>query len=212
MKICLLGYLAVATTSSQTSAWGRISAPVSRVTGIGVRLRKGAGDLSVSTLLIKTQCLGLFLTDGEWNHGQIASWLLQPWHSSFPRPGVPSLPSAVTTSLTLPCDGASSSGFPSASPPARPRSCPATDYFGVKPHMLGQRFSGISDTCTTLICNTELLLRLASPSNFSNYSVSSSTEQLEPVPLVLNLVCYLIQLHFALISWQLFSHLRTETD
>lgn len=78
-----------------------------------------------------------------------------------------------------------------------------TEVFRYQWHVyLGHRF----------ICNTELLLRLASPSNFSNYSVSSSTEQLEPVPLVLNLVCYLIQLHFALISWQLFSHLRTETD
>lgn len=70
--------------------------------------------------------------------------------------------------------------------------CPATGYLGVDPHMLGQRFLGISDISAL---DTGLYAYRApfrtGVSNFRNCSISSNTEQLEPVPLVLflNLVC-----------------------
>lgn len=80
----------------------------------------------------------------------------------------------------------------------------------------GLGISGIRDIHPSLpwtqgYARTELLSGLASPSNFRNYSISSNTEQLDPVPLILilKLVCYLIQLHFTLICG---NYLHTSED
>lgn len=164
---------------SQTSAWGRISAPVSWVTSVCVCVRnRGGWSISASTAY-ENPMLWFISHRWEWKWRWIASCLLTALVQLFSC--LDQMLSACTT--LSPCFLAV---VPLAQDTAWPWQAwglrPAIRCLGVGTHMLGQRILSISDTSTLDIgcIHTELLSGPASPSTFRNYIISSNTEQLEP--------------------------------
>ena len=119
MKICLSGQLAAATMGSQTAAWGRISAPISSVTGIRICMRN-TGWWSISVNAAYKNPVLVFISHRWGTKLRVNSIPLA--HSPcaallFPGPGAPSLPSPFTMFLTLSGHGAPSSGYHPATAP-----------------------------------------------------------------------------------------------
>lgn len=104
---------------SQTSAWGRVSAPISRVTGIRVCLRSRGRQSISANAAYKTPVFGFI--SHRWGMKLPANGILLP-HSPpaallFPGPDARSLLSLVTVFLTLSSRGAPSSGYCLATAP-----------------------------------------------------------------------------------------------
>lgn len=109
----------MATMGSQTSAWGRVSAPISRVTGIRVCLRNRGWQSISADAAYKNPVLGFI--SRRWGMKLRANGILLP-HSPraallFPGPDAPSLLSLVAVFLTLSGHGAPSSGYCLATAP-----------------------------------------------------------------------------------------------